>query len=346
MAFDFGAAGGGAALALQDIIKQKLLEQQQRAQIENMIAQRELQARGQNIMAEGQRATQTRFDTERADKLAAAEKEAAATAAADAERKAIVGRLSAISPQVGRLVDMRTLGFNINDPHAVESEQEHAPHVQAARTAELSEFEEKEKIKNKYNPPAPRDERLVQVEGPDGRATWVREGQAVGKPAAQAARAVTGAERGVLAYYNRAKDAEATISAPDPSGRTLEDRVAKGGIGTQLGLQYAPNMLQTGDQQAYRQAQRAFTEARLRKESGAAIPTSEYENDAKTYFAQPGDKPEIIEQKRRKRQTVLEGLKFSSGRAYDEFYGEQNKPQDGSPKGKGQVTIKSITEIK
>lgn len=171
----------------------------------------------------------------------------------------------------------------------------------------------------------PRDERLVQVEGPDGRPTWTRESDAVGKPAAQAARAVTGAERGVLAYYNRAKDASETITNAGPDGKSLEDRVAGAGLGTQLGLQYAPNMMQTSDQQAYRQAQRAFTEARLRKESGAAIPTAEYENDAKTYFAQPGDAPQTIAQKRQKRQTVLEGLKFSSGRAYDEFYGQPNK---------------------
>jgi hypothetical protein len=181
----------------------------------------------------------------------------------------------------------------------------------------------------------PRQDRVVQVEGPDGRPMWVRESDAVGKPAAQAARAVTGSERSVLAFYNRAKDAEGTISAPDQSGVTLEDKVAKGGLRTQLGLQYAPNIMQSSDQQAYRQAQRAFTEARLRKESGAAIPTSEYENDAKTYFAQPGDAPETIEQKRQKRQTVLEGLKFASGRAYDEFYGERGgaKPAQADPLG-------------
>jgi hypothetical protein len=35
-------------------------------------------------------------------------------------------------------------------------------------------------------PPAPRDERLVQVIGPNGQAIWVRESQAVGKPAGAA----------------------------------------------------------------------------------------------------------------------------------------------------------------
>lgn len=174
--------------------------------------------------------------------------------------------------------------------------------------------------------PQLRDERLVQVAGPNGTAIWVRESEAIGKPAAQAARSVTGSERQTLAYYNRAKDASETITKPTADGTSLEDRVAKSGLGTQIGLQYAPNLLQTKDQQAYRQAQRAFTEARLRKESGAAIPTAEYENDSKTYFAQPGDTPDVIAQKRQARQVVLDGLKFGAGKAYGEFYGETTSP--------------------
>lgn len=173
-------------------------------------------------------------------------------------------------------------------------------------------------------PNAPKDDRIVQVMGPNGTPIWVRESDAVGKPAAQAPRAVTGQERQVLAFYNRAKDAVDTITKPRDGGDSLEESIGKAGLLSQGRLQLAPNFLQSKDNQSYRQAQRAFTEARLRKESGAAIPTSEYENDARTYFAQPGDGPEIVEQKRAARQTVLEGLKFSSGRAYEEYYGEAN----------------------
>lgn len=164
------------------------------------------------------------------------------------------------------------------------------------------------------DPEGAKDERLVQVMGPDG-PTWVRESQAVGKPAAQAARAVTGQERQSLAYYNRANQASEDI-AP------LESKIAKAGLASQTQLQYAPNIFQTEEQQKYRQAQRAFTEARLRKESGAAIPTHEYTNDAKTYFAQPGDDEATIKQKQEARQVVLDGLRFGAGKAYDEFYGE------------------------
>jgi hypothetical protein len=111
-----------------------------------------------------------------------------------------------------------------------------------------------------------------------------------------------------------------------------------------------PNMLQTSEQQAYRQAQRAFTEARLRKESGAAIPESEFINDARTYFAQPGDSPQTIAQKQKARETLLAGMKFASGKAFGEFYGDEGgggamsaatpAPSAARPSG-----IKSITLV-
>ena len=74
-----------------------------------------------------------------------------------------------------------------------------------------------------------------------------------------------------------------------------------------------PNLLTTETGRRYIQAQREFTEARLRKESGAAIPPSEFVNDAKTYFVQPGDKAGAIGQKQASRQRILAGLKQQSG---------------------------------
>lgn len=185
----------------------------------------------------------------------------------------------------------------------------------------------------------PADERIVQVMGPNGAPIWVRESEAVGKPAAQAARAVTGQERNVLAFYNRAKEASDTITTPGPNG-SLEEQIAKQSTAGQYRGQYAPNILQSKEQQSYRQAQRAFTEARLRKESGAAIPVAEYENDAKTYFAQPGDSLQVIEQKRKARQSVLDGLAFSSGKAYEEFYGEAYPRPATTTTGEWSVKVK------
>lgn len=156
---------------------------------------------------------------------------------------------------------------------------------------------------------------IVQIMGPNGTPIWVKKSDAVGQPVAQAARAVTGQERQSLAFYNRAKEAL-------DNAQPLEQKFLTQGLAKDLKLQYAPNWLQSDEQQQYRQAQRTFTEARLRKESGAAIPLSEYQNDARTYFRQPGDSPDVIQQKQAARTTVLKGLGYSAGKAFDEFYGE------------------------
>jgi hypothetical protein len=153
------------------------------------------------------------------------------------------------------------------------------------------------------------------------------------KPVTQ--KPVTGAERQTLSFYNRAKEASEALAQGG-----LEERVSKqNGMGALWG-QYAPNIAQTKDQQLYRQAQRAFTEARLRKESGAAISQQEYDNDGRIYFAQPGDSPETIAQKQKARQAVLDGLKFSAGKAYSEFYGESGGAPSGGGGGKDPLGIR------
>jgi hypothetical protein len=161
--------------------------------------------------------------------------------------------------------------------------------------------------------------RVLVRPGSDGQ-TYDMTGRPVGGTIApesevKAPKPATPAERGVLAYHNRAKQAEDTISG-------LEAAVRDKGIVGGAVLKWAPNILQPAENQTYRQAQRAFTEARLRKESGAAIPPEEFASDERTYFAQPGDSPAVLEKKRQGRAKVLEGLAFSSGKAYDEFYGE------------------------
>lgn len=137
---------------------------------------------------------------------------------------------------------------------------------------------------------------------------------------------VLGAERTALGYYNRMRDALGTVEP-------LEDEISKMGLGGQAALEYLPNIMQSQTGQSYRQAQRAFTEARLRKESGAAIPQNEYENDARTYFAQPGDTAATIQQKRMARQEVLDGIGFSAGNAFEEFYGEPFRRRAGEAGG-------------
>lgn len=126
----------------------------------------------------------------------------------------------------------------------------------------------------------------------------------------------TGQQKSALAFFNRMLEAER-------NARSVEDKLKPSDIASS---EYAPafleNWLKSKEGQAYTQAQRMFTEARLRKESGAAINPSEYENDRRTNFRVAGDRPETIAQKRAARLALMRGLGNSAGPSLQEFYGE------------------------
>lgn len=147
--------------------------------------------------------------------------------------------------------------------------------------------------------------------------------------AASAARAGAGGgalkesvfEKNALGFFLRGEDALKTAE-------TLESKIQGKSLAGQARLEWAPNILQSDENQVYRQLQRQFTEARLRKESGAAIPPAEYQNDARTYFAQPGDSKTVLERKRAAREIVLNSLKISAGNAFKNYTG--NAPSGGT----------------
>lgn len=66
-------------------------------------------------------------------------------------------------------------------------------------------------------------------------------------------------------------------------------------------------------QQQYAQAQRDFINAVLRKESGAVIADSEFENAQKQYFPQIGDSDEVIAQKAKNRELAMRMIVNGSG---------------------------------
>lgn len=75
----------------------------------------------------------------------------------------------------------------------------------------------------------------------------------------------------------------------------------------------ALNWTQSPQQQQVEQAQRDYVNALLRRESGAAISPTEFENARRQYFPQPGDSPEVIAQKRKNRELSIEALRAGSG---------------------------------
>lgn len=83
----------------------------------------------------------------------------------------------------------------------------------------------------------------------------------------------------------------------------------------------SPNFLKSAPVQQFEQAKRNFINSILRRESGAVISPSEFENGEKQYFTQFGDSDEVIEQKRINRETAIAGLKNAAGES----------PQMGAP---------------
>lgn len=169
-------------------------------------------------------------------------------------------------------------------------------------------------------PNAPSQEPLEYVVGDDGKPALVPRSQAVGKQRAGQSRPVSEGEKKNLSFYERMKQAEETIT-------TIENEIQQMGDIGRGWVNNAPEWLQGDLGKKYLQAQRQFTEARLRKESGAAIANSEYANDRLTNFMQPGDSPERLAQKRRSRQSHLATTAFAAGQALGQFYEDPEEAQ-------------------
>ena len=113
-------------------------------------------------------------------------------------------------------------------------------------------------------------------------------------------------EASSMMYGGRMQMAEATLSATEGVGtdlfQSLVSRVPTFG-----------NAFVTPEFQQYDQARRNFVNAILRRESGAAIAESEFENANKQYFPQPFDDQATINQKRAARQLATQLMMASAG---------------------------------
>lgn len=74
-----------------------------------------------------------------------------------------------------------------------------------------------------------------------------------------------------------------------------------------------PNIVKSAERQQFEQAKRNFINAVLRRESGAAISPSEFDNAEKQYFPRAGDSDAVLEQKKANRETVLRNLMREGG---------------------------------
>lgn len=112
-------------------------------------------------------------------------------------------------------------------------------------------------------------------------------------------------------YQQRMINAEKTIQDLADKGYTKPSLVQQG----MAAIPGVGNFLTSDEQQVLDQAQRDFINAVLRRESGAVISPSEFENARAQYFPQPGDGPEVLAKKRQNREQAIANFGVAAGPA-------------------------------
>jgi len=111
-----------------------------------------------------------------------------------------------------------------------------------------------------------------------------------------------------LGFAKRVGDANKVLEDPMYSKALLALNNNAGAM-----VPFAGNALVSSDYQMADQAVRDFINAQLRRESGAVISPSEFDNARSQYIPVYGDRPAVLERKRVARQRALENLFVSSG---------------------------------
>jgi len=134
------------------------------------------------------------------------------------------------------------------------------------------------------------------------------------------------------AFYNRALGANRDFEA---SGVATEPRGLLGQAAADILPEGVTNAFTSPERQKAEQAKRDFIAASLRYESGAAISPQEFDKQEKTFFPQPNEGPEVIEQKRRARQRIIESFGIGAGRGADQV----NALRSAAPEDRGTLAF-------
>lgn len=158
---------------------------------------------------------------------------------------------------------------------------------------------------------------LVTGVGPDGKPMRVVDHPGVVMPSeATTDKPATDAQNLAAGFADRMAFSAKTVEAleRDPAFRKELVSVVRapsgGGSIPKVG-----NWLMTPQGKAYKQAQENWVRANLRKESGAAIGDEERASETTTYFPQPGDTDQVIEQKAELRRIAEANMRRNAGRA-------------------------------
>lgn len=109
-------------------------------------------------------------------------------------------------------------------------------------------------------------------------------------------------------YANRLFRSEQVLR--DPESIAASTSLMEKGLNK---IPVAGNYMTSPQFQKFDQAKRDFVNAVLRRESGAAISQSEFDNAEKQYFPQPGDSKERILEKQRNRQDTIAAIAGGGG---------------------------------
>lgn len=118
-------------------------------------------------------------------------------------------------------------------------------------------------------------------------------------------------------YARRMAESDRILNDPRLTEAMMSRKNIALGSVPSFGNSMVPKEYQLADQ-----AKRDFVNATLRRESGAAISQSEFDNANKQYFPQPGDGPDVIAQKAKNRRTSIEGIANAAAPSFrEEFFG-------------------------
>ncbi len=169
---------------------------------------------------------------------------------------------------------------------------------------------------NVHMPQAPRDrfQIIADADGSQYRVnldTGEKTPLGLVKPAgakgAPGEKALTEAQGNAYLFGTRADQAHKVLGEVGTDYSPMKVSIA-GAMDKVPGVNVGANAVLTDKEQKVAQAQRDFVNAVLRKESGAAIAQSEFDNARKQYFPQPGDSAAVVAQKKANRETAIKGL--------------------------------------
>lgn len=140
----------------------------------------------------------------------------------------------------------------------------------------------------------------IQIRGQNMTDARAREANAIQKDQ----KPLTESQSKAAAFGARMKAANEVFDSLAADGKLVSTPGSRAGFG----IGSVVNALNSTKGQQLDQAKRDFINAALRRESGAVIADSEFDNAEKQYFPQIGEGPEVIAQKKRNREIAMRGI--------------------------------------